>query len=133
MVYRGSCHCGRVALEVEGELDRVEQCNCSVCAKKGYLHWIVPRLSVRLLGNESALGCYRFNTGVASHTFCTRCGVKPFYVPRSNPDGWSVNVNCLASSTIERVDVVAFDGQHWKEHAEELRHLSEETDAGGDA
>ena len=69
---------------------------------------------------------YRFNTAVAHHTFCAICGVKPFYVPRSNPDGFSVNVHCLEPETIEHIEIVSFDGQNWEENAAQLLHLSSE-------
>ena len=96
MNYQGSCHCGAVKFQVEAdEHIEVERCNCSICNMSGYLHLIVPSSSFKLLTNESELQTYTFNTGVARHMFCKTCGIKPFYIPRSNPDGVDVNVNCL--------------------------------------
>jgi hypothetical protein len=71
---------------------------------------------------------YTFNTGTARHLFCRHCGIKSFYVPRSNPDGYSVNVRCLDRATIEHVEIEPFDGVHWERSVESLRHLSREAD-----
>ena len=99
--YRGGCHCGAVAYEVEGPIEHVEQCNCSICAKKGFLHLIVAADKFELLSGKDALTTYRFNTGAARHTFCATCGIHPFYVPRSDPDKIDVNVRCLDGVDLE--------------------------------
>ena len=112
--YNGGCHCGRIRFEVRGTLSRVSQCNCSICTKKGYLHWIVPREDFRLLTSEDALATYRFNTGVAKHHFCGVCGVASFYIPRSDPDKIDVNVRCLDGIDAGTLSVVGFDGQNWE-------------------
>ena len=126
MIYPGSCHCGAVRFEVEApEQVEVERCNCSICRRSGFLHLIVPLSRFRLLSGEDALTTYRFNTGVARHTFCKVCGIKPFYTPRSNPDGIDINLNCL-DQWPERVDIVEFDGQNWEQHAQTLAHKSQE-------
>ncbi len=113
--YRGACHCGRVRFEVGGTLRRVSQCNCSICTKKGYLHWIVPRDQFRLLTSEDALATYSFNTGVAQHHFCRVCGVASFYIPRSDPDKIDVNARCLDGVDTATLRVDTFDGQNWEE------------------
>ena len=79
----------------------------------------------RLLQGEESLSTYTFNTGVAQHRFCRNCGIKSFYVPRSHPDGISVNVRCLDPGTIERVSVTAFDGRNWEENVAELSPISD--------
>jgi hypothetical protein len=108
--HRGGCHCGAVAFEVDAPARlTVSDCNCSICRMSGYLHLIVPRTRLRLLRGAEALSEYRFNTGTARHLFCRHCGVKSFYVPRSNPDGYSVNARCLDAATIEQLDVEPFD------------------------
>jgi hypothetical protein len=114
-VYRGGCHCGRVAYEVSGPIEQISQCNCSICAKKGYLHWIVSRERFRLLTPPAQLATYTFNTGVAKHSFCPVCGVASFYVPRSDPDRIDVNVRCLEGLELTGLKVVLFDGQNWEE------------------
>ncbi len=112
--YRGGCHCGRVAYEVEGELRRVSECNCSICTKKGYLHWIVERDRFRLLTPESALATYQFNTKTARHFFCPTCGIASFYVPRSDPDKIDVNVRCIEGVDFLALEIDRFDGQNWE-------------------
>ena len=121
----GACHCGRVRFEIEApaEIEAVE-CNCSICSKAGYLHLIVPKSRFKLLGGARALTAYTFNTGVARHLFCKVCGIKSFYVPRSNPDGYSVNVRCLEGKTVRRLKVRQFDGRHLEDHASDLRSLT---------
>ena len=122
VTHTGGCHCGRVRFEVDApaEIEAVE-CNCSMCRRVGYLHLIVPSSGFRLLSGADALTEYRFNTGTARHLFCSTCGVKSFYVPRSHPDGWSVNVRCLDSSTVRSVEVRPFDGARWEESIGALR------------
>jgi hypothetical protein len=92
----------------------VAECNCSICAKSAYLHLIVPKSRFRLLQGEEFLTNYRFNTGVAQHFFCKVCGIKSFYVPRSDPDGISVNARCLEPGTVTRMEVRPFDGRNWE-------------------
>ncbi len=130
MIYEGSCHCGTVRFEVEAPATIVcQDCNCSICRKSGNLHLIVPKSRFKLVSGEGALRVYTFNTGVAKHYFCRTCGIKPFYIPRSNPDGVDVNVRCLDPQP-EHVVIEPFDGQNWEQHADSLKHLSEESDAG---
>ena len=124
MKYQGSCHCKSIRFEVEApESVEVEDCNCSICSKSGYLHLIVPRDQFTLLSGEQELSTYTFNTHVAKHHFCRHCGIKPFYVPRSNPDGIDVNVNCLDTRPAQ-VRITPFDGQHWEANAAALAHKS---------
>jgi hypothetical protein len=126
VTHRGGCHCGAVKFEVDAPARFVvHDCNCSICRMTGYWHLIVPAGRFRLLQGQAALQDYRFNTGTARHLFCRICGIKSFYVPRSNPDGFSVNARCLDSTTIGHVDIQPFDGQHWEQSAGALRHLSD--------
>jgi hypothetical protein len=113
--HEGSCHCGRVRFRVHGELDETVDCNCSICTQKGMLHLIVPRGAFELLSGEAELTTYRFNTGVAKHTFCRHCGVHPFYVPRSHPDKIDVNVRCLTGVDVAALSPRPFDGRHWEQ------------------
>lgn len=127
MQYTGSCHCQAVQFEIEAE-EKIEAdlCNCSICKKTGFLHLILPLSKFKLLKGEDALTTYTFNTGVAKHTFCKHCGVKPFYTPRSNPDGIDINVNCLDIEP-ESVSITEFDGQNWELHAHTLAHKSQDS------
>jgi hypothetical protein len=122
----GSCHCGRVGIRVLADIaddDRVEvlDCNCSVCAKKGYLHLIVSRDRFELVRGAEHLETYTFNTGVAKHTFCRHCGCAPFYTPRSHPDGVDVNARCLDGLGDDRVRIVPFDGRDWAANVDRIR------------
>ena len=112
-------------VEAPAEIEAVE-CNCSICTKSGFLHLIVPKHQFTLIQGAESLSTYTFNTGVAKHLFCKVCGIKSFYIPRSNPDGYSVNVRCLDDATIRKITIAAFDGKHWEEHGGELAHLSKE-------
>lgn len=124
---QGACHCARVRFEAElDDCVTAKECNCSICYNVGFLHLIVPKARFRLLAGAEHLSVYTFNTGVAQHSFCKVCGVKPFYVPRSNPDGYSVNLRCMDAKQFEKVDIVPFDGQRWEENAGRLAHLSRE-------
>jgi hypothetical protein len=93
---------------------QVSNCNCSICAKSGYLHLTVPQSRFRLLQGSDVLTTYQFNTGTARHLFCSVCGIKSFYVPRSHPDGFSVNARCLDEGTVERLEVAAANGREWE-------------------
>jgi hypothetical protein len=84
--YEGGCHCGRVRFRVTADLDGVTECNCSMCAMKGFLHLIVPPERFELLSGADALTTYEFNTRTAQHRFCRHCGIHAFYTPRSDPD-----------------------------------------------
>ncbi|KNC46347.1 glutathione-dependent formaldehyde-activating enzyme [Thecamonas trahens ATCC 50062] len=130
----GGCHCGalrfRIAVELseEGGVPAAE-CNCTMCSKKGFLHIIVPDAVMHREEEEGALGTYTFNTHTAKHHFCTRCGTCPYYVPRSNPDGWSVNARCLDLFTtgidFSKLTITRIDGQNWESAVgDSLAHLS---------
>ena len=112
--YQGGCHCGRVRFRVRGDLARVTECNCSICTKKGFLHLIVTPDAFELISGKDALTTYQFNTGTAKHTFCTTCGIHPFYVPRSDPDKIDVNVRCLDGVDLAALKLHHFDGRNWE-------------------
>jgi len=112
--FEGACHCGRVRFRVTGELANTVACNCSMCTKKGFLHLIVEPAAFELLQGGDELTTYRFNTGVAKHTFCRHCGIHPFYVPRSHPDKIDVNVRCLEGVDVSLLAPRPFDGRNWE-------------------
>jgi hypothetical protein len=133
VTHSGHCHCGAVAFEVEAPARIVAaDCNCSICRMSGYLHLIVPRSRFHLLQGADELTEYKFNTGTARHLFCSRCGVKSFYVPRSNPDGYSVNVRCLDPETIEHIEVQLFDDNDREASDAKVRDLSIEREGQRD-
>lgn len=115
MIVSGGCHCRAVRFEAEvPHAVEVLDCNCSICSATGFLHLIVPHERFRLLRGEERLTSYRFGTGAANHLFCSICGVKSFYQPRSHPEAWSVNVNTLDDGAGLDVTVRAFDGRNWE-------------------
>ncbi len=117
----GGCHCRAVRFEAEApRAVEVLDCNCSICSMTGFKHLIVPHRDFRLLSGEDKLASYRFGTGAAEHLFCSVCGVKSFYQPRSHPEAWSVNLNCL--DDVSRLDISTreFDGRNWEQARETL-------------
>jgi hypothetical protein len=119
--YEGSCHCGAVVFRVRVREHRALDCNCSMCAMKGFLHLIVPPEDFELLSGEGALADYRFNTGRARHRFCRTCGIHPFYTPRSHPDHVDVNIRCLPPEAFARFAIDPFDGRNWEENVDSIR------------
>ena len=117
----GGCHCGQVKFEIEipGKVT-VQQCNCSICQKSGYLHLIVNARQFKLLAGEQSLVEYRFNTGLARHLFCGVCGIKSFYVPRSHPEAFSINLNCVDLPDEIEVTIQAFDGRNWSRNRDQI-------------
>lgn len=111
----GGCHCGAVRFQaaVPGPPVAVLECNCSVCTMTGFLHLIVPHDALELMTGRTGLTSYRFGTGTAEHLFCSTCGVKSFYQPRSHPDCWSINANCLDRQP--EMTVQQFDGRNWEQ------------------
>ena len=124
--HRGGCHCGRVRFEVDAPAHiEATDCNCSICRKSGFLHLLVSRDEFRLLQGEDSLTTYTFNTRVAKHFFCRYCGVKSYYIPRSHPDGVSVNVHCLDPDTVAAINITAFDGRSWEQNVSKLSPISD--------
>ena len=125
MKYSGGCHCGAVRFEIDAPTSvEVEDCNCSMCAKSGFLHLILPLEQFKLLSGDKELTTYSFNSKVAKHTFCRVCGIKPFYIPRSNPDGIDINLRCLDTQP-EAIKIIQFDGQNWEQNVHQVAHKSQ--------
>ena len=115
VTHAGGCHCGAVRFEVDAPARlEVSECNCSMCSMSGYLHLIVPKERFRLVRGAGRLATYEFNTRTAKHHFCPVCGIKSFYVPRSHPDGYSVNARCLDAGTVADISVRPYDGRNWE-------------------
>ena len=119
--YEGGCHCGAVRFQVVVNNHKVDDCNCSICAKKGFLHLIVPREQFTLLQGDDVLKTYKFNTGIAQHKFCGVCGIHSFYIPRSHPDCIDVNVRCLDGNVLRNFEILPFDGANWEENIHKLK------------
>ena len=113
MQYRGSCHCGKVAYEVEGEIREAYSCNCSLCARRGSLLWFTPREKFKLLRGEADLNTYTFNKHVIQHRFCKHCGIQSFAWgkdPRGNEMA-AINLRCLEDFELESVPVKQVNGK----------------------
>jgi hypothetical protein len=116
--FTGGCHCGAVRFEVACPIEpSLWSCNCSICQATGFVHLIVAKEFFRLLSGSDKLTSYRFNTKVADHLFCSVCGIKSFYVPRSHPDGYSVDARCLDGQPLASLTPREFEGQDWEAHA----------------
>ena len=126
MTRAGGFHCGRVRFEVDTADELVAyECNCSICHRLGFLHVIADASAFRLVRGLQSLVSYSFNTGTAKHLFCRVCGVESFYVPRSHPNGYSVNLRCLDDVAPESVRIRPFDGRNWEANAGDLPPLGE--------
>ena len=114
MLIEGGCHCGLVRFQasVPDANVTVDDCNCSICAMTGYQHLIVPEKDFRLLEGKSDTSTYRFGSGTARHIFCTQCGIKSFYRPRSHPQAYSVNYRCLDEDHGLLPTYATFDGKN---------------------
>ena len=124
--HRGGCHCGRVRFEVTAPSDlELTDCNCSICRMTGFLHLIVAKDEFNLLSGQDDIETYTFNTGVARHHFCRHCGIKSWYVPRSHPDGISVNANCLDPETVTSRRITRFDGTNWEQNIHKVSPISD--------
>jgi hypothetical protein len=113
MIYRGSCHCGKIKFEVEGELTGAMACNCSICSRKGALMWFVPRDKLHVLTPESDMANYTFNKHVIKHRFCPVCGIHP-YGEGVSPQGQAmaaINIRCLEDIDLDAVPVQHYDGR----------------------
>lgn len=146
-LHQGGCHCGAVRFQVtvkkrEGVADPrplAIACNCSICNKKGFLHYIVPPEDFTILQGQSELTEYRFNTQTAQHLFCKHCGIHGFYHPRSHPHHWDINLNCLDEAIepdfLSQFKIQPFDGQAWEENIQTLRQQANvsKTDSARDS
>ena len=115
--YHGSCHCGAVKFEVEGDLSILGVCNCSICTKKGAFHHTVPPERFKLLEGEDDLKLYQFNKKIAEHYFCSHCGIQTFSHPRTAPKNYNVNIRCLDDFDVNTAEfeVRHFDGRNWEQ------------------
>lgn len=113
MKYKGSCHCGKISFEAEGEIENAMECNCSICIRKGALLWFVPRADLKLLCAENAATTYTFNKHVIKHKFCPTCGIHPYgegVDPKGNAMA-AINIRCLDDIDLASIPVTQFDGR----------------------
>ena len=122
VVCKGGCHCGAVRFQVIIDRWKVQDCNCSICRKKGFLHLIVPSENFTLLQGQESLNTYNFNTGIARHTFCRICGIHSFYYPRSHPQSIDVNIRCLDEDKSSEFEIESFDGVNWEANVSKIQN-----------
>lgn len=117
----GGCHCGAVKFEILAEPEQtITDCNCSICAMSGYQHLFVAKDEFNLLTDEKELSTYTFGSHTAQHYFCKNCGVKSFYIPRSHPNGYSINLRCVDPSKFTNIVIEPFDGANWEKNIDGL-------------
>lgn len=116
-IYQGGCHCGQVRFEIETDLTKATECNCTICTRKGALHHRVPPDRFKLLSGQESLTLYQFGSKIAKHWFCAVCGIHPFSNPRAAPDMYSVNIRCLDDywAEVPNIEVRLFDGENWED------------------
>lgn len=122
MRHQGHCHCQAVTFEFEMPAEAtVTECDCSICKMTGYQHVFVPQSDFKITQGVEKLTTYSFNTHAARHMFCKICGIKAFYIPRSHPDSYSINLRCIEPATLKVTDKIAFSGRNWEGNIEGLR------------
>ena len=120
--HKGECHCGKIRFMFKAPaITSLTICNCSICNAVGFQHVFVPHENFTLLRGENFIKSYRFGSGKAEHMFCTECGVKPFYQPRSHPDKYSINFRCLKKGTLKIENTIEFDGKNWEKNISSLK------------
>jgi len=119
--HKASCHCGKVQIFFEAPSEvQVTLCNCSICNRAGYEHVFVPQDQTTILGDANLI-TYTFGTYAAKHFFCQTCGIKPFYIPKSHPEDYSINLRCVEGETLTVSETIEFDGQNWEKNIDNLR------------
>jgi hypothetical protein len=111
MKYTGSCHCGSIKFEIDSDLEKIVQCNCSICIKRNAKMIMIPKENFKLLEGSEDLSLYQFNTEIAKHFFCKKCGIYTHHNRKSDPNGMGVNLGCIDDVESMEFDVIQFDGK----------------------
>ena len=111
MKYTGSCHCGSIKFEIDSDLEKIVQCNCSICIKRNAKMIMISKENFKLLEGSENLSLYQFNTEIAKHFFCTKCGIYTHHNRKSDPNGMGVNLGCVEGLDPMEFDVIQFDGK----------------------
>ena len=111
MKYKGSCHCNSIKFEIDSDLERIVQCNCSICIKRNAKMIMIPKENFKLLEGSESLSLYQFNTEIAKHFFCKKCGIYTHHNRKSDPNGMGVNLGCVEGLDPMEFDVIQFDGK----------------------
>ena len=111
MKHKGSCHCKKIEFEVETNLEKIVQCNCSICIRRNAKMIMIPKENFTLTKGESDLVLYQFNSNIAKHYFCMKCGIYTHHNRKSDPNGMGVNLGCIEELDATEYDPIAFDGR----------------------
>ena len=111
MKYTGSCHCGSIKFEIDSDLEKIVQCNCSICIKRNAKMIMIPKENFLLLEGSENLSLYQFNTDIAKHFFCKKCGIYTHHNRKSDPNGMGVNLGCIEDLDSMEFDAIQFDGK----------------------
>ena len=111
MKYTGSCHCGSIKFEIDSDLEKIVQCNCSICIKRNAKMIMISKENFKLLEGSENLSLYQFNTEIAKHFFCKKCGIYTHHNRKSDPNGMGVNLGCIDDVDPMKFDVIQFDGK----------------------
>ena len=108
--YHGSCHCGGVTFTAKVALDYSARCDCSMCRRRGAIMLRCEQDDLDIQSGKALLTEYRFNTNVAIHYFCKRCGIYPFHKMRKFPDKYGVNAGCLDGIDLQKLQPILIEG-----------------------
>ena len=111
MKHKGSCHCKNIEFEVETNLEKIVQCNCSICIRRNAKMIMIPKENFTLTKGESDLVLYQFNSNIAKHYFCMKCGIYTHHNRKSDPNGMGVNLGCIEELDATDYEPIAFDGR----------------------
>ena len=111
MKYIGSCHCKNIEFQIETDLEKIIQCNCSICIRRNAKMIIVPKDKFNLIKGEQDLALYQFNSNIAKHYFCKKCGIYTHHNRKSDPNGMGVNLGCIYELDAMDYDAISFDGR----------------------
>ena len=111
MKYKGSCHCNAIEFQINTNLEKIVQCNCSICIRRNAKMILITKDNFKLLKGESSLTLYKFNTNAAKHYFCKICGIYTHHNRRSDPNGMGINLGCIEELESSNYEVIQFDGK----------------------
>jgi hypothetical protein len=111
MKYNGSCHCSSIKFQIESNLEKIVQCNCSICIRRNAKMIMIPKENFLLLEGSENLSLYQFNTDIAKHFFCKKCGIYTHHNRKSDPNGMGVNLGCIEDLDSMEFDAIQFDGK----------------------
>ena len=109
-LYHGSCHCGGVTFAAKVALDYSARCDCSMCRRRGAIMLRYDEADLAIESGKDLLKEYRFNTNVAVHYFCKRCGIYTFHKMRKFSDKYALNAGCLEGVDLKTLRPTDIEG-----------------------